>query len=136
MVGGYAVGQRQEYLSLIARVLMGGAFIVFGGMKLLMFGPTGTAQYLASVWHVPAPAAAAWVAIIVEIIGGLAVLVGFKARWAAAVLALWCLLTGLGFHLPAGGLANITEVLKNLTMAGGFLYVIAYGPGSLSVDKS
>lgn len=124
----------RTHLTLIARVLMGGAFVWFGCVKLFMFGPGGTAQYLSGVWHAPAPAVSAWIAIIIEIVGGLAILFGFVTRWAAAVLALWCLFTGLVFHLPAGGPDNISNFLKNATMAGGFLYIIAYGAGPWSID--
>jgi putative oxidoreductase len=124
----------RTYLPLIARVLMGGAFLWFGCMKLFMFGPSGTAQYLGSVFHAPSPMLAAWIAIVIEIIGGLAIIFGFLTRWAAAVLALWCLFTGIVFHLPAGDPDNIGNFLKNAAMAGGFLYLVAYGAGNLSVD--
>ena len=124
----------QTSLSLIARVLMGGAFLWFGCVKLFMFGPAGTAQYLGSVYHAPSPVLATWVAIIVEIVGGLAILFGFMTRWAAAALALWCLFTGLVFHLPAGDPDNVSNFLKNATMAGGFLYLVAYGAGAWSID--
>ncbi len=126
----------KTYLPLIARLLIGGAFLWFGCIKLLVFGPSGTAGYLGSVWHAPAPLLSAWVATIVEIVGGLAIILGFKTRWAAAVLALWCLFTGLIFHLPAGGPDNLTNFLKNMIMAGGLLYVVAYGPGAPSIDAS
>ncbi len=75
-------------------------------------------------------------ATIVEIVGGLAILVDFKPRWAAGVLALWCLFTGFGFHLPTGDPENTTNFFKNLTMAAGFLYVVACGAGAMSVDAS
>jgi putative oxidoreductase len=52
------------------------------------------------------------VATIVEIVGGLAILVDFKPRWAAGVLALWCLFTGFGFHLPTGDPENTTNFFK------------------------
>jgi putative oxidoreductase len=126
----------KTYLPLIARVLMGGSILWFGYMKLFVFGPTGTAGYLASVWHAPAPVFSAWLAIIVEIVGGLAIIVGLKARWAAAVLALWCLFTGIGFHLAAGDPDNFANFLKNMIMAGGFIYIVAYGAGGLSVDSA
>jgi putative oxidoreductase len=126
----------QNYLSLIARMLMAAAFLWFGYLTLFALGPAGTAQYLANVWHVPAPTVSAWVAIVIENLGGLAILVGFKTRWAATVLALWCLFTGFSFHLPAGDPDNISNFLKNIAMAGGFIYLLAFGPGSISIDKS
>jgi len=125
----------KNYLSLIARLLMAATFLWFGCMKLFVFGPGGTAQYLGSVWHAPIPAVSAWVAIIIEILGGLAIAVGFKTRWAAAVLAVWCLFTAFGFHLPAGDPDNMAQFFKNLTMGAGFIYVLAYGPGALSIDR-
>jgi len=51
------------------------------------------------------------------------------------VLALFCLVTGFAIHLPAGDLPNMINFYKNLVMAGGFLYVFAYGAGALSVDN-
>ena len=56
-------------------------------------------------------------------------------RWAAALLVLLCLGTAFGIHLPAGDMENMMHFYKNLVMAGGFLYVFAYGAGALSVDN-
>jgi putative oxidoreductase len=75
-----------------------------------------------------------WVAIVIEVIGGLAILLGFKTRWAAAVLAIFCLVTAFAVHLPAGDAGNMINFYKNLVMAGGFLYVVAYGAGAMSID--
>ena len=62
------------------------------------------------------------------------ILVGFQTRWVALVLAIFCLITGFGVHLPVGDQANMTNFYKNLAMAGGFLYVVSAGAGALSVD--
>jgi len=61
--------------------------------------------------------------------------VGFKTRWAAAVLALLCLGTAFGVHLPAGDTENMINFYKNLAMTGGFLYVISFGAGAISFDE-
>jgi putative oxidoreductase len=53
----------------------------------------------------------------------------------ALVLALFCLVTGFAIHLPAGDLPNMINFYKNLVMAGGFLYVFAYGADAISVDN-
>lgn len=124
----------QSYLPLIGRLLVGGGFLLFGYQKLIVFGPAGTAAFLANVYHPPAPALATWVAIAVEILGGLGIVLGFKTRWVAAVLALWCLFTGLVFHLPLGDPGNLAELFKNLVMAGGLIYIVAYGAGGMSID--
>jgi putative oxidoreductase len=64
----------------------------------------------------------------------LGVLVGFKIRWAAAALVVFCLGTGFGVHLVAGDFNNMIHFYKNLVMAGGFLYVMTYGAGAMSID--
>ncbi|MBV8504820.1 MAG: DoxX family protein [Alphaproteobacteria bacterium] len=116
----------------LARLLLSSLFI-WDGINMLR-NPGATAQYFASV-NVPAPDIAVWLAMPVHLLGGLALLVGFYSRWAAALLALVCLATAFGVHLPAGGLENMINFYKNLAITGGFLYVVAFGPGRLSVDR-
>ena len=107
----------KTYLLPLARVLISSLFIWDGVLQLR--NPVGTAQYFASI----------------QLLGGLALLVGFKTRWAAALLVLLCLGTAFGVHLPIGDQANMINFYKNLVMTGGLLYVVAYGAGSMSIDK-
>ena len=122
----------KAYVPPLARVLMSSLFIWDGVLQLR--NPGGTAQYYASV-HVPVPDVAMWISDAMLILGGLAILVGFKTRWAAAVLVLFCLGTAFGVHLPAGDQANMINFYKNLVMAGGFLYVLCFGAGAISFDR-
>jgi len=122
----------KTYLPPFARFLMSSLFIWDGILQLR--NPSGTAQYFASV-HIPAPDVAVWFSIAIHLLGGLAILVGFKTPWAAALLALLCLGTAFGVHLPVGDTENMINFYKNLVMAGGFLYVISFGPGGMSIDK-
>jgi putative oxidoreductase len=131
-LGGYVMENLKTYLVPIGRLLMSSLFIWAGVGKLM--NPKGTAQFFASV-HIPVPDVAVWVVIVIELIGGLLILVGFQTRLVAAILAIYCLVTGFGVHLPAGGLENMTSFYKNLVMAGGFLYVVAHGAGAISVDS-
>jgi putative oxidoreductase len=121
----------KAYLLPLARILMSSLFIWDGVLQLR--NPVGTAQYFASV-RVPVPDVAVWVSIAIHLLGGLALLVGFKARWAAALLVLLCLGTAFGVHLPIGDQDNMIHFYKNLVMTGGFLYVIVYGAGGISID--
>ena len=121
----------KPYLAPLGRLLMSSLFLWSGIHKLR--NPGGTAQYFANA-HIPAPDVLVWVAIVIEVIGGLAMLLGFKTRWAAAVLAIFCLVTAFAVHLPAGDAGNMINFYKNLVMAGGFLYVVAYGAGGMSID--
>jgi putative oxidoreductase len=122
----------KTYLPPFARFLMSSLFIWEGILQLR--NPSGTAGYFASV-HVPAPDVSVWLSIAIHLFGGLAILVGFKTRWAAAVLALFCLGTAFGVHLPVGDTENMIHFYKNLVMAGGFLYVVSFGAGGMSIDK-
>jgi len=121
-----------DYLPVLARLLMCSLFIWDGVLQLR--DPAGTVQYFASL-NVPSPKIAIWVSIPIHLLGGLAILLGFKVRWAAAMLALFCLGTAFGIHLPAGDMDNMINFYKNLVMAGGFLYVIAFGAGAIAFDK-
>lgn len=121
----------KAFLPPLGRLLMSSIFL-YEGIVLLRH-PAGFTKYFAGV-HVRVPEAAVWIAIVVQLAGGLAILVGFKARWAAAMLALFCLGTAFSVHLPAGDMANMIHFYKNLVMAGGFLYVVAYGAGRFSLD--
>lgn len=119
------------YWPALARVMMASLFVWDGVVQLR--NPGGTAKYFAGV-HVPAPATAVWISVAVHLVGGLAVMLGFKTRWAAALLCLLCLGTAFGVHLPIGDISNMTHFYKNLAMAGGFLYMMHYGAGVVSID--
>jgi putative oxidoreductase len=121
----------KTYAQPLGRLLMSALFIWAGYGKLM--NPSGTAQYFAN-YHLPAPNVLVWIVIIIELIGGLLILIGWQTRWVALVLAAFCLITGFAIHLPVGDLPNMINFFKNLTMAGGFLYVFANGAGALSVD--
>jgi putative oxidoreductase len=122
----------KAFLLPLARLLMSSLFVWDGIVQLR--NPGGTSQYFASL-HIPVPNLAVWISILVHLLGGLALLAGFYSRWAAALLALVCLGTAFGVHLPAGDQDNMIHFYKNLVMTGGFLYVIAFGPGGLSLDR-
>ncbi len=122
----------KDYLPLLARILMSSLFIWDGVWQLR--DPVGTVNYFTSL-HVPLPQAAVWISIAVHLIGGIAILIGFRIRWAAGLLILLCLGTAFGVHLPGGDMENMINFYKNLVMTGGFLYVVAFGPGAISFDS-
>ena len=127
-----AMQNSRAFLLPLSRLLMSSLFIWDGILQLR--NPRGTAQYFASV-HVPLPDVAVWISIPIHLLGGLALLMGFATRWSAALLALVCLGTALGVHLPIEDQANMIHFYKNLVMTGGFLYVIVYGAGGMSIDR-
>ena len=124
--------QSKNLILLVARILMSSLFIWDGVLQLR--DPSAAAEYFDSV-HVPLSTIAVWPSVALHLLAGAAVLIGFKTRWAAALLVLFCLATAFGVHLPAGDLENMTNFYKNLVMAGGFLYVVSFGAGAFSVDR-
>ena len=131
-IGACVMQQSKNVMLLLARILMSSLFIWDGVLQLRH--PDAAAEYFASV-HVPLYTIAIWPSVALHLLAGAAILIGFKTRWAAALLALFCLATAFGVHLPAGDLDNMTHFYKNLVMAGGFLYVMSFGGGAFAIDR-
>jgi putative oxidoreductase len=112
------------------RVLLSIIFIVAGIGKLM--APAGTIGYIASV-GLPLPQLGFAIALIVELGGGVLMLLGLGTRWVALVLAAFCLFTAFVFH-GFGDMANQINAMKNFAMTGGFLFVFAHGAGEWSLD--
>lgn len=115
-------------VTLLARILLSILFIVAGFGKLM--GAAGFAGYLGNL-GIPGGVAMAYLVGLFELLGGLAVLVGFQARIVGYALAAFCVVTGLVAHL---GPDQSTQLMKNLGLAGGFLLLAAGGAGAYSVD--
>jgi len=96
---GDVMERTHDYLLALGRVLMSGLF-VWGGYGKLM-AASATTQSFTEV-GVPLPGLMVWVATLVELVGGIMLLVGFKTQWVAGVLAIWTLITGFAVHLVAG----------------------------------
>jgi len=127
----------EKFGPLAGRILIALLFIPAGIGKIADFG--GTVGYIASV-NLPLPQIAAVLTIIVEIGAGLALLAGFKARYAALLLGLFTLAAAVLFHnywaAPAEMLmAQQINFFKNLAITGGLLFVAAFGAGPLSLDN-
>ena len=116
---------------LVGRILLAAIFILAGFGKLTDI--SGTAGYF-GMYNLPAPSVLAVLAGLVELVGGIAVLVGFQTRIAAFGLAVFCVLSALIAHMDWADLNQLIHFQKNLAIAGGFLVLGAYGAGALSVD--
>lgn len=126
----------ENALTLAGRALLALLFVPAALMKITGF--EGTAGYIASV-GLPLPALGVVIAIVIEGLGGLALLAGFKTRIAALALAIFTLVATFFFHnywaMPAE--AQMMQQLmffKNLAVIGGLLAFAAFGPGQWSVD--
>ena len=126
----------QAPLSLVGRLLLALLFIPAGFSKIGGFA--GTVGYITSA-GLPAPTLAAIVAIVVEVLGGLALAFGVGTRVAALALALFTAVAAFGFHafwaVPADQ-QFMQQLLfyKNIAITGGLLVLAAFGAGAWSVD--
>ena len=123
-------------LVVVGRVLLALIFVTSGYGKLA--GLEGTAGYIASA-GLPWPTALAAAAGLFELLAGLALVVGFKARWAALALGAFTLLASLLFHAYWAAPADQQFVqqlmfMKNLAIAGGLFIVAAFGADRLAFD--
>jgi len=127
----------QNSAALAGRFLLALIFLISGFGKVTGFA--GTVGYIASK-GMPLPELMAAGAAAVELLGGLALVLGWKTRWAAAAIALFLIPTTLVFHNPAGlpaaeAQAQVINLLKNISIFGGMLMLVAFGPGRWSIDK-
>jgi putative oxidoreductase len=127
----------QDLFALIGRIALAGIFVKSGIGKIGGFA--ATAGYIASK-GLPLPELGAVIAIVVEVVAGIALIIGWKARWAALAIAVFTAAATLIFHsywtLPAD--KQYPEMLafwKNLAIFGGMLMVMAFGAGKFSVDR-
>lgn len=111
------------------RVLISFMFIMSGFQKL--GGIEGTQGYMEMMG---VPGILIYPTILVEILGGLAVLVGFQARIGALLLAGFCVISGVIFHFDPADQMQMISMFKNFAIAGGFLFIVAMGPGKLSIE--
>ncbi len=126
-----------DLLALAGRLLLAYLFIPAGFAKLMGFA--GTVGYISSV-GLPMPSVAAAVAIVVELGAGIALLLGYKTRIAAIVLAVFTLVASFFFHAywaAPEAMKMVATLLfnKNIAVVGGLLALAAFGPGRLSIDK-
>ncbi|MBS9719484.1 DoxX family protein [Tianweitania sp. BSSL-BM11] len=116
---------------LIGRILLSIIFILSGFSKLTAL--SGTAGYFGSM-GIPAPMVVAVLVGLLELLGGLAVLIGFRTREAAFALAIFSVASAFVAHMDWSDMMQMINFQKNLAMAGGLLVLGAYGAGSISVD--
>lgn len=114
----------------VGRVLLSLIFIVAGFGKLT--GYAATAGYMESQG---VPSFLLPLVILLELGGGLLILVGFQTRITAFLIAGFCVLSALMFHGDFGDKTQSIQFMKNLALAGGFLILMAHGPGHWSLDE-
>jgi putative oxidoreductase len=119
----------QTIFLLIARIFLGLLFVVAGFGKLGDVAGFGGFMATGGI-----PAILAWPVVLFEIIAGLALIAGLQTRITALALAAFCVVSGLLYHFDPADQMQMTQVLKNLGLAGGYLALWVTGAGAWSVD--
>lgn len=120
-----------RYLPALGRLLIAAIFILSGITKITT--PTATQAYITSV-GLPLPLLSYLAAVIIEVGGGILLVVGFQTRIVAGVLAFFTIATAVSFHANFADQNQMVHFLKNISMAGGLLQVVAFGAGAWSFD--
>lgn len=123
----------QKWILLAARVCLSIIFFYSGINKVLNYG--GTLETMASK-GILLPNVLLPPTILIEIVGALFVLLGFKMRWAAIALIIFMVPTTLIFHTDFSNSMQVIQFMKNLAIIGGLLMLVASEPGALSVDAA
>jgi putative oxidoreductase len=119
----------KSYVDVVGRVLIAAVFVLSGWGKVAAYA--GTQTYMQ---HAGVPGGLLPLVILLELGGGIAIVIGLYTRPVALLLAGFSLLAGLLFHAGSADQMQQIMFLKNLGLAGGFLFLVANGAGRLSVD--
>ena len=118
------------YTPVVGRLLISSIFLMAGISKIT--GYAGTQGYMVSVG---VPGELLPVVIALEILGALAIIIGYHTRLAAFLLAGFTVVSALLFHNDFADQTQSIMFMKNLAIAFGFLLLVANGPGTVSVDE-
>ena len=117
-------------LDLIGRIFISALFLISAINKI--FNLEGSMSWMEGFGI---PGFLIFPAIAIEIILPIFVIVGYRARIAAGILAIFCLITAFLFHFDFSNQSQFISFLKNIGLAGGFLFIVANGTKDWSVDK-
>ena len=117
-------------LDLLARILISALFLLNGIFKFSNYD--GTVEWMEGFG---VPGILLIPTIILEIFGPILIILGYKAKIAAGLLSLFCIATAVIFHNDFSDQMQLGSFLKNIGLAGGFLFIFINGTKDLSLDK-
>ena len=115
---------------LLGRILISALFIISAYNKVLSID--GTMSWMEGFGI---PGFLLYPTILLEIILPLFVIVGYQARVSASILAIFCIVTAFLFHFDFSDQSQFISFLKNIGLAGGFLFIVANGTRDWAVDR-
>ncbi len=117
-------------LELIGRVFISGVFLLSGINKIGNYD--GTVGWMESFGL---PGFLLIPAIILEILAPILIIIGYQTKIAAGALSLFCIATAIIFHTDFSDQMQFIAFMKNLALAGGFLFLVLNGTKGYCLDK-
>ena len=117
-------------LDLVARILISALFLLNGIFKISNYD--GTVGWMEGFGI---PGILIIPAIILEIVGPILIILGYKGKIAAGLLSLFCIATAVIFHNDFSDQMQLGSFLKNIALAGGFLFIFINGTKDFSLDR-
>jgi len=115
---------------IVARVFLGHIFLLAGISKIGAY--EGTQGYMDAMG---VPGALLPLVILLEVLGGLAVIAGWKTKWASIALAAFSVVAAAIFHNNFADQTQMILFMKNIAIAGGFILLAVHGAGAYSLDN-
>ena len=120
----------QNYSNLTGRILIAGIFLMAGVSKITAYSATQGYMEAMGVSPTLLP-----LVILTEVLGSLAIIAGYQTRITAFMLAGFSLVSALLFHADFNDQMQSILFMKNIAIAGGFLFLVANGAGYVSFDN-
>jgi putative oxidoreductase len=120
------------YIGAVGRFLIAALYLISGLGKIA--APAQTQGFIASA-GLPFPFLAYLAAIVIEVGGGILLILGYRSRIVASVMAVFTIAAALSFHRNFGDQNAMAHFLKNISITGGLLQIVAFGAGTLSIDS-
>ena len=117
-------------LDLLGRILISVIFLLNGVFKISNYDDT-----VSWIESFGMPGILIIPAIILEVIGPILIIIGYKAKIAAGFLSAFCIVTAIIFHNDFSDQMQFTSFLKNIALAGGFLFIVVNGTKDFSIEK-
>lgn len=124
------MNQLQAFSALLGRLFLAMIFIQSGLSKMSDYAATQGYMDAMAVSSALLP-----LVIALEVLGGIAIVIGFKARLVALAMAGFSLLSALLFHTNFSDHTQTIMLMKNIAIAGGFLMIVAHGAGAYALDN-
>src|SRR5712692_7786191 len=123
---------KTPYIGAVGRLLIAALFLISGLGKI---AAPGMMQNIIASAGLPFPLLALLVAIVIEVGGGILLILGYQSLIVATAMAVFTVAAAIGFHRDFADQNAMAHFLKNISITGGLLQVVAFGAGGFSIDS-